>query len=84
MKHFIAAPLREYSAGEIKEIRKKLQMTQVAFAMLMGVSKKTVEAWEAGQNIPNGASLRLLSLMDDDPELPEKYGMILEAGSAAL
>lgn len=76
MKHVTAAPLRAYSAMEIKEIRNKLQMTQAVFALFMGVSKKTVEAWEAGQNTPSGASLRLLFLADNDPDLPQKYGII--------
>ena len=66
----------EYSSIEIKEIRGRLHMTQVAFALFMGVSKKTVEAWESGQNIPNGPSLRLLWLADKDPTLPERYGIV--------
>ena len=82
MKRVTTAPLREYSAMEIKEIRKKLHMTQAVFACFMGVSKKTVEAWEAGQNTPSGASLRLLFLADNDPNLPERYGIILNENTA--
>lgn len=67
------APPRAYEAQEIKEIRSSLGMTQAAFALFMGVSKKTVEAWEAGYNMPNGPSLRLLSMVEQDPKLPEKY-----------
>ena len=76
MKRVAVAPMHTYSAIEIKEIRKKLHMTQAVFALFMGVSKKTVEAWEAGQNIPEGSSMRLLFLADNDPELPERYGII--------
>ena len=76
MKNVEAEPLREYSAGEIKAIRKRLHMTQAVFAMFMGVSKKTVEAWESGHNIPNGPSLRLLSMAEKEPELPERYGIV--------
>lgn len=82
MKRVTTAPLREYSAMEIKEIRKKLHMTQAVFALFMGVSKKTVEAWEAGQNTPSGASMRLLFLADNDPNLPERYGIILNENTA--
>lgn len=82
MKRVTAAPLPTYSAVEIKEIRNKLQMTQAVFALFMGVSKKTVEAWEAGQNTPSGAALRLLFLADNDPNLPERYGIILNENAA--
>lgn len=70
------APLREYEAREIKNIRSRLGMTQTVFARFMGVSKKTVEAWEAGYNKPNGPSLRLLSMVEIDPKLPEKYCVV--------
>ena len=76
MKNVEAEPLREYSAGEIKAIRKRLHMTQAVFAMFMGVSKKTVEAWEPAHNTPSGPSLRLLPMAEKDPELPERYGIV--------
>ena len=34
------------------------------FAKYIGVSTKTVEAWEAGRNKPSGPSNRLLWLLD--------------------
>ena len=42
-------PLKEYEATDIKKIRNDIGATQVVFASIMGVSKKTVEAWEAGR-----------------------------------
>lgn len=47
-------PLKEYEATDIKKIRNDIGATQVVFASIMGVSKKTVEAWEAGRNKPDG------------------------------
>ena len=41
-------PLKHYDASQIKAIRKSTGLTQVTFAHYMGVSPKTVEAWEAG------------------------------------
>lgn len=76
IKNYATAPLKEYSAVEIKSIRSRLCMTQTVFAHFMGVSKKTVEAWEAGYNTPNGPSLRLLSMVEKDPEIPKKYCII--------
>lgn len=57
-------PVKEYTAEDIKRIRKKNGLTQGFLANWLGVSKKTVQAWESGRNIPNGTSARLLSLME--------------------
>jgi len=64
------------SVGEIKETRKKLGMSQGVFAVVLGVSKKTVESWEAGRYTPDGAARRLISIMQTDPAFPEKYGIL--------
>ncbi|WP_455631452.1 helix-turn-helix domain-containing protein [Megamonas sp.] len=58
-------PIRQYSPLKIKSIRYETGLTQVLFAQYLGVSPKTVEAWEAGRNKPSGSSSRLLSLLDD-------------------
>ena len=39
-------------------------MSQRIFAGYLGVSDKTVEAWEAGTNRPSGAACRILRMMD--------------------
>ena len=59
-------PVREYTADDIKRIRKKTGTTQGFLANWLGVSKKTVQAWESGRNIPNGASARLLALLENN------------------
>lgn len=58
------SPLPSYKAQEIKRIRSKLRLSQNTFASIMGVSKKTVEAWESGRNIPQGPSQRMMELID--------------------
>lgn len=67
------APLPEMESSDIKNIRKSLDMTQMIFAAVMGVSVKTVEAWEAGTNTPSGTARRMLYLLQSDPKIPEKY-----------
>lgn len=52
-------------------------MTQVVFAKYMGVSVKTVEAWESGRNHPDGAASRLLSITQKDPSFPVRSGIVL-------
>lgn len=69
-------PIPKFEASEIKTIRKGLGMTQYLFAGFMGVSPKTVEAWESGRNIPNGPASRILSMLQADPHLPEKYHIV--------
>ena len=69
-------PVRSFSGGEVKAIRISANLTQLAFAAVLGVSKKAVEAWECGRNTPSGPACRLLSIMEKDPELPEKYGFV--------
>ena len=56
------SPVKEYSAAEVKAVRKDFGVSQSAFAKCLGVSKKTVEKWESGDNIPSGPASRLLDL----------------------
>ena len=70
------SPVERYRPEEIKEIRHSTGLTQRLFAEYMGVSIKTVEAWEAGRNHPEGAACRLLSLTKNDPLFPRKSGII--------
>lgn len=65
---FIIAPVTKYSNTQIKMIRKKAGMTQSVFANYMGVSKKTVEAWELGRTHPTGPACRLLSILESGEE----------------
>lgn len=66
-------PLPKYQAQEVKQIRQNLQLTQTSFANLMGVSRKTIEAWEAGTNIPQGSSQRLLEIICKDTSVVQEY-----------
>lgn len=72
------SPLPEYDAHEIKNIRKAMGMTQALFAGVMGVSPKTVEAWESGRNTPNGPAKRILSMLQKDPTLPQRMQIVGE------
>ena len=63
---FIIEPVKHYSKSEIKAIRTQAGMTQAVFANYMGVSSKTVEAWEKGTNHPTGSTCRLLDILSSD------------------
>ena len=70
------APLSTFEPCEIKSIRQSTGLTQKKFACFIGVSTKTVEAWESGRNHPDGAACRLLALTKADPTFPCKSGIV--------
>ncbi len=69
-------PIKSYRADEIRNIRKQTGLSQKMFAGYMGVSVKTVEAWEAGTNRPSGAASRILSMMEMDPDLVTNFPFV--------
>ncbi|MBC1458308.1 helix-turn-helix domain-containing protein [Listeria newyorkensis] len=68
-KKIMITELPTYTAKDIKAFRQKVELTQSTFAELMGISVKTVEAWESGRNNPNGSASRLLQLIEANPEV---------------
>ena len=68
----------DISAEDIKAIRKKLGFTQAVFAAVIGVSTKTVEAWETGTNQPIGSARRMISLIEFAPEILQSYHIVNE------
>ncbi len=70
------APTESFKPEEIRSIRQETGLTQVLFAKYMGVSPKTVEAWEAGRNHPEGAACRLLTMTRNDPTFPQRSGIV--------
>lgn len=70
-------PVESFSGDEIRRIRNSTGFTQNTFAKYMGVSVKTVEAWEAGRNHPEGAACRMLALTKSDPSFPLKSGIVM-------
>jgi putative transcriptional regulator len=52
-----------------KTIRKKLKLSQSAFAGLMGVSPRTIQDWEQGRREPQGPAKSLLRIAEQHPEI---------------
>lgn len=52
-----------------KDVRKKMNLGIDSFAVVMGVTRKTVEAWEAGTSTPARPTRNLLLLGFEYPEL---------------
>jgi len=70
------SPVQEFSKDDIKKIRQYLQLTQVTFAEVIGVTSKTVEAWERGTNAPTGPARRMMTILKEDPESLNRYHII--------
>ncbi len=68
VKRLIIMPVKKYSNDEIRAIRNRAGMTQTTFAKYLGVSKKTVEAWEKGRTHPTGPAYRLLEILEQGRE----------------
>ena len=64
-----------FSPQQIKQVRLNANMTQKTFAACIGVSAKSVEAWEGGRSRPDGAARRMLGLMRDHPGFAEDMGI---------
>ena len=56
----------------VSQIRNALFMTQKAFANVLGVSCRTVEAWESGRSNPTPTAKKLMFLISQDHSLIQK------------
>jgi putative transcriptional regulator len=70
--------LRELKRGEagrvvtvppVREIRKKVGLSQSRFAALLGVSVRTLQDWEQERRTPSGAARTLLLIAYRNPEV---------------
>lgn len=62
-------PPPRYVAARIKGIRGQMALSQPVFAAALNVSPETVRAWEQGKREPDGATLRLLEVAEQHPEV---------------
>jgi len=53
---------------EVKTIRERTGLSQTRFALLIGVSKRTLENWEQGRRHPMGPARALLRIVAADPK----------------
>ena len=58
------APVKHYTAEEIKTLRQRCRASQAVFVAYLNTSPSTVQKWERGDKHPNGPSLKLLNLVD--------------------
>ena len=52
---------------DVKELRKRIGMTQASFSSSFGISLGTLRHWERGDRYPQGPALVLLNLLSKEP-----------------
>ena len=72
-KKITVVPVCGLNADQIRELRLTLKLSQKAFSSVLGVSVKSIEAWEAGRNAPRGPALRMMSCLKNDPNFVNRF-----------
>lgn len=58
----------EIKPPDIKTVRKKLDVSQREFALMIGVSTRTLQNWEQGRRQPEGPAKALLRVATKNPK----------------
>lgn len=56
-----------YDPKRVKKTRQLLRASQTVFAFFLGVSVRTVRAWEQGNNTPSGVACRFMDEIRHNP-----------------
>lgn len=56
----------------VADLRNRFGFTQRKFATILGVSARTVEAWEIGRSNPTPTAKKLMYLLNEDMSLVKK------------
>ena len=66
-----AKPSRSFvvETPNVKKIRSTYKLSQPEFAALMGISVRTLQNWEQGRRVPEGAARVLLQVAAKHPEV---------------
>ncbi len=57
-----------YNLLDIKKIRRSLHISQSEFALMIGVSPRTLQNWEQGRREPEGPAKALLRVASKNPK----------------
>ena len=57
---------------EVRAVRYKLGQSQSEFALMIGVTLSTLQAWEDGRHVPDGPAQALLRVAAKNPKMVAK------------
>ncbi|MDP9008341.1 MAG: helix-turn-helix domain-containing protein [Pseudomonadota bacterium] len=60
---------RVINVPDVATIREKTGLSQARFAILLGVSVRTLQDWEQGRRAPSGAARTLLLVANRNPKV---------------
>ena len=77
MKSDQRSQVHNIEVSDIVEARHKVGLSQDQFALLLGVSKRTLQDWEQGRREPSGAAKSLIAIAMKRPDvLLEVFGKV--------
>jgi putative transcriptional regulator len=62
-------PPRPMKPAQIVALRMRIGASQGVFARMINASPQTIQAWEQGRAKPSGPTLKLLRIIDANPEI---------------
>ncbi len=65
--HRVASRIYEIPPPEIRMVREQLDVSQGEFAVMIGVSTRTLQNWEQGRRRPEGPAKALLTVASRNP-----------------
>lgn len=63
-----ASTLVEVGTPEVRDLRRRAQLTQQEFAARLGVPVETIRNWEQGKRAPRGPARALLTVIAHAPD----------------
>jgi len=77
MKADQRSQVHNIEVSDIVEARHRVGLSQDQFALLLGVSKRTLQDWEQGRREPSGAAKSLIAIAMKRPDvLLEVFGKV--------
>lgn len=71
MKDIQFAVPNQLTSVELKQFRKKMNLTQNEMALLANVSRKTIERWESEEQLISGPVVTLVTILREYPQIKE-------------
>ena len=70
-----AARVTTVTLPDVNALRAKAKLKQDEFAQVVGVSTSLVQAWEQHKRTPTGSSLKLLRIIEKNPDMLNIFRM---------